>query len=132
MLVNPYPRVDRAYRKAEKAKLNKRGIQPAKRQWVLCVETTAIEIPLWAQAKAERRLSVAPHRVWFRGRSNGRAKILARQDREAGGNPEITAVEFRLCGRCGRMMLGIEAEARRKVEESHKQGRELPCGSECK
>ena len=130
--VNRWPRAERAYRKAEVERINRRGARPTKKLWLLCVETTAIEIPAWAQAKAERRMSVAPHRVWFRGRNNGRAKILARQDRVAGGSPEITAVEYRACARCGRLMLGLEAQARRRVEEGHAQGRELPCGSECR
>lgn len=119
-------------RKVEIEHLNRRGIKPTKTQWVICVETTAIEIPGWARAKADTRLSQSPHRVWFRGRSNGRAQILARQDRAAGGRPEVTAVEFRVCGVCGRVLLGLEAQARRKVEEMHQQGRELPCGSECR
>jgi hypothetical protein len=119
-------------RRTEIARLNRKCIKPTRLQWVICVETTAIEIPGWARAKAETRLTQSPHRVWFRGRNNGRAKILERQDRQAGGKPEVTAVEFRVCGRCGRVMLGLEAQARRRVEESHPQGRELPCSGECK
>ena len=112
--------------------LRGRGIKPAKKQWVICVETTAIEIPAWARAKAETRLSQSAHRVWFRGRNSGRAKILERQDRQAGGRPEVTAVEYRMCPVCDRMLLGLEAEARRKLDESGVLGRTLPCSSTCK
>ena len=86
-----------------------RGIRPAKKQWMICVETTAIEIPAWAIARCEKRLSLEPHQVWFRGRNNGRAKILERQDRLAGGSPELTPVEYRVCKKCGRLMLSVEA-----------------------
>ena len=92
-----WPRQERVQRKERKRVLRGRGIKPAKKQWVICVETTAIEIPGWARAKAETRLTQSPHRVWFRGRNSGRAKILERQDRQAGGRPELTAVEYRVC-----------------------------------
>lgn len=118
-------------RKEVKRRLIRDGIKPTKKQWVICVETTAIEIPAWAKAKAEGRLSQSEHHVWFRGRNNGRAKILERQDRAAGGNPELTAVEFRLCQTCGRMMLSLEAEGRRRLDEGSRLGRQTACGSEC-
>lgn len=118
-------------RNERKRRLRHDGIKPAKKQWVICVETTKIEIPAWAKAKAEGRLSQSEHHVWFRGRNNGRAKILERQDRAAGGKPELTMVEFRLCPVCGRMLLSLEAEARRKLDESSKLGRQMPCSGEC-
>jgi hypothetical protein len=129
---NKWPRQERVQRKERHRVLRGRGIKPAKKQWVICVETTAIEIPGWARAKAEPRLSQSPHRVWFRGRNSGRAKILERQDRQAGGRPELTAVEWRMCPVCDRMLLGLEAEARRKLDESGVLGRTLPCSSTCK
>lgn len=119
------------YRKAIKRKLGRREIRLAKRQWVICVETTAITIPGWALAKRDERLSVSEHHVWFRGRANGRAKILARQDKQAGGSPELTAIEWRTCQRCGRLLLNLEAEARRRSDESSRAGRMLPCSGEC-
>lgn len=119
-------------RKAVIKVIRNAGGKPAKKQWVICVQTTAIKIPFWALARREERLSVSEHHVWFRGRSNGRAKILERQDREAGGNPELTVVEWRTCPVCYRVMLGLEAEVRRKLDESCKDGRLLPCHGECK
>jgi hypothetical protein len=127
-----WPRQERVQRKERQRVLRGRGIKPAKKQWVICVETTAIEIPAWARAKADTRLSQSRHRVWFRGRNSGRAKILERQDRQAGGKPEVTAVECRVCEPCGRLLLGIEAEARRKLDESSILGRSLPCSSACR
>lgn len=129
---NHYPGLERQVRKVEKAAANRRGIRPAKKLWLLCVETTALAIPTWAIQRREKRLSLASHRVWFRGRNNGRAQILARQDRQAGGDPVVTAVEYRVCKNCGRLMLNLEAAMRRRLEESHHQGRELPCGEECR
>jgi hypothetical protein len=126
-----WPRQERTQRQERKRVLRNRGIKPAKKQWVICVETTAIEIPAWARAKAEPNLSQSPHRVWFRGRNSGRAKILERQDRQAGGRPEVTAVEYRMCPVCDRMLLGLEAEARRKLDESGINGRTLPCSNKC-
>jgi hypothetical protein len=96
------------------------------------VDTTAIEIPAWALAKAEKRLPSSSHHVWFRGRSSGRAKILERQDRQAGGRPELTTVEYRLCPVCGRLLLSLEAVARRELDESGPLGRTLPCSGDCK
>lgn len=119
-------------RKAVIKVIRNAGGIPAKKQWVICVQTTAIKIPFWALARREEQLSVGDHLVWFRGRNNGRAKMLERQDREAGGNPELTTVEWRTCPVCGRVLLGLEAEVRRKQDESCKLGRQLPCMGECK
>jgi hypothetical protein len=56
---------------------------------------------------------------------------LERQDRQAGGRPELTAVEYRMCPVCDRMLLGLEAQERRKLDESGILGRTLPCSSTC-
>lgn len=128
---NNWPRLERIQRKEQKRFLRSRGVKPAKKQWVICVETTAIAIPAWALAKADKRFTGSEHRVWFRGRNNGRAKILERQDRAAGGRPELTAVEWRLCPVCGRVLLSLEAAARRRLDESSKLGRAVGCSSEC-
>src|SRR6185437_13666778 len=127
-----WPRQARVQRRARRVVMWNQGIRPAKRQWVVHVQTTAIPIPGWALARRDTRLTVAEHSVWFRGRSKGRAEILAQQDRQAGGRPEITAVEWRNCPRCGRLLLGHEAEARRKLDESRPDGRETPCGPDCR
>lgn len=127
-----WPRQVRTQRQERKRVLLNRGVKPAKKQWMICVETTAIEIPTWARAKADPRLSQSSHKVWFRGRNSGRAKILERQDRQAGGRPELTTVECRLCSACGRLLLGLEAESRRKLDESGPLGRTLPCSGDCK
>lgn len=126
-----WPRQVRVQRKERVRVQRAKGIKPTKKQWMICVETTAIRIPEWAKAKAEKRLSQAEHHVWFRGRNNGRAKILERQDREAGGHPEVTAVEWRLCPVCKRVLLNLEAEVRRRLDESGRLGRSLPCSGEC-
>jgi hypothetical protein len=129
---NLYPRLAKVERKARQRVLRNREIKPAKKQWMICVETTAIEIPAWAVAKADKRMSQSEHHVWFRGRNGGHGKMLERQDRQAGGSPELTAVEYRVCKVCGRLMLSLDAELRRRLDESARLGRQLPCGSECK
>lgn len=131
VLPNPYWKASRPYRKARIRVMRNRDIRPARKRWAICVETTAIEIPGWALAKRDERFSVSKHHVWFNGRTNGRAKILERQDRQAGGDPSLTAVEWRLCPVCNRMLLSLEAEERRKLDESSKLGREIPCSGEC-
>ena len=93
---------------------------------------TAIALPGWAVARRETRLSVGEQYVWFRGRNSGCARILERLDRQAGGDPTRWAVEYRVCGVCGRMMLNLDAELRRRLDVSGVAGRELPCGSECR
>lgn len=116
---------------AKRDYLNKRGIKSTRIRWALCVETTAIVIPEWAKLRRFRGFSYAPNRVWFRGRANGMAQILARQDREAGGKPEVTAVEYRRCEVCGRILLNLEAQARRRLAEACRDGRGLRCGGDC-
>lgn len=128
---NRWPRVERCARQARTCTLRRRGIKPARKQWMVCVETTAIEIPGWAREKAEKSLSASAHHVWFRGRRNGRAKILAQQDLAAGGTPEITVMEWRKCSVCGRMLLNLEAEDKRRLDESSPAGRKLACSGEC-
>src|SRR4051812_5130795 len=85
--VNHWPRLERVKRRAIRRVLENHDVKPARKHWVICVQTTAIKIPGWALAKRDERLSVSDHHVWFRGRNNGRAKILERQDRQAGGDP---------------------------------------------
>jgi hypothetical protein len=128
---NRWSRQKRVQRKERERVLRAKGIKPAKKQWVICVQTTANEIPAWALAKRDQRLSVSERHVWFRGRNNGRAKILERQDRLAGGVPQLTAVEFRICSVCGRMLLSLEAVDRRRLDESGKLGQQLPCSGQC-
>lgn len=108
-----------------------KGVKPAKKQWLTCVETTAIEIPQWALEKAQRDMSSSEHHVWFRGRSSAHSKVLAFQDRQAGGEPEVTVIEWRRCSVCRRMLLSLEAETRRRLDESGKLGRQMPCSGEC-
>jgi hypothetical protein len=73
--------------------LRGRGVRPAKKLWAVRVDTTAITIPAWPLAKRDVRFSVSERHVWFRGRNSGNAKILERQNRQAGGRPELTSME---------------------------------------
>lgn len=102
-----------------------------RRRWLTCVTTTAIEIPEWARKLAHPAMSQSAHYVWLRCRPRKDAKRLAAEDQEQGGSPEMVAVEYRSCRKCGRILLALEAEARRRLDESCWRGRELPCGAEC-
>lgn len=127
-----WPRLERIERRQKKRMLRNKGVKVAKRQWVTCVQTTAIHIPQWAIDRASKYFSTGPHHVWFRGRSSVHAKQLAFDDREAGGEPELSKIEWRLCPVCRRPLLSLEAEARRRMDESGRFGRLMPCAGECK
>lgn len=128
---NLWPRAERAYRREDKKRLYRRRIKPSRKCWAVCVETTVIQIPHWAQDKALDGMSVGDHHVWFKGRLRKDVKRLMLEDRQAGGDPEYTQVEWRRCPNCKRILLNIEAEARRILNESSRLGREIPCGPEC-
>lgn len=103
--------------------------QPVTRQRFVChVKTNAIPVPDWARLRAVRGLSESDDAVWLSRRD---AFMLAQLDREAGGTPEVTEVEYRLCDMCHRPLLAEDAEDRRALNESDQEGRRKPCGSEC-
>lgn len=132
---NRWPRAERRYRAARKARLHRYGIKPTMKTWLTCVETTALVIPQWARDRADTRLTVEDHKVWFRGRSGRQVvkmvALLVDGDREAGGEPDVTKVQYAVCEVCGRLLLGVEAEERRTLNESSKDGRKLPCTGDC-
>jgi len=105
-----------------------RGIKTARRTFAYCVMTTELAIPEWAYEHSIREMSASEDHVWLQA---GLARILARMDVESGGFPQITKVEYRRCGQCGRMNLNLLAEHRRKLDESCTDGRKLRCGPEC-
>lgn len=129
---NNYPRALRVERREKKRVMRKRGIKPARKLWITCVVVTAIEIPKWASYYSHRAFSRSKQHVWFKGRPRTHAKRLIAEDRAAGGEPEVTTVEYRRCPVCKRPMLGLEAEVRRRIDESWIQGRDVPCSGECK
>lgn len=94
---------------------------------IALVEVTAIPMPTWAKAKAVPGLSVSPSSVWL-GRIA--ANLLARIDREAGGEPRITPTVYRRCAICKRPLLGEQAEARFDLDRKF-EGKRLPCGPDC-
>lgn len=118
----------REVRRARRYELRCKGIQKAYRRRVWCVEVSAIAMPEWARARAVKGLTQSATRVWLRPRD---ARMLARIDREAGGEPAMAEAEFRRCGVCNRPLLGLDAAARRELDESAVTGRQLPCGGDC-
>ena len=139
--IKPYQRIQRQERRAHRQSLAAKNLKawrngepettPTRKLWVTCVTTTVLEIPKWAQKKAWKYLTQGKHYVWFAGRPRFPAKMLAFQDEQAGGQPEMTVVEYRKCKKCGRVLLSLEAEDRRKMDESCPEGRQKPCGMEC-
>ena len=107
---------------------------PARWNWptprlkqIALVEPEAIDVPAWALAKAVRGLESNRERVWL-GRIA--ANLVARLDRESGGESRITVTSFRRCRICGRSLLGEEAEARVELDLRF-EGNRIPCGPDC-
>ena len=92
------------------------------------VKPEVIDVPEWAVLRRVRGLSESPDAVWLTRRDGFK---LAQLDREAGGEPEVTEVEFRRCDQCHRPLLAEDAEDRRNLNESDQEGRRKPCSSEC-
>lgn len=128
--IKPYSHLQRQERKAVRDRLRYKGIKPTRRQWMTCVVVTAIEIPSWALERAHPKMSQSERHVWFAGRPRRPAKTLIGLDRDAGGDPEVVTVEWRPCPVCGRILLALEAEDRRKLDET-RGGLQMPCGAEC-
>lgn len=118
----------RKQRRARNRELRQRGVKVCRTRWVALVRPEAIPIPEWARIRAVHGLSEREDAVWLQ-RSD--AWLLARMDREAGGEPEMTECEFRRCEICRRPLLAEDAEARRELTESAATGGKKPCGGEC-
>jgi hypothetical protein len=129
--IRSYDHLMRQERRTAKGRLRYFGIKAARVQWMTSVRTTAIEVPEWAQQAAHKEMSQGKHYAWFKGRRLKHAKRLFAEDRAAGGDPEMTLIQWRRCKACGRILLALEAEDRRKLDESCWLGRQKPCGAEC-
>ena len=119
------------------------GIRTPKLAAVWLVAPERIAIPDWARAKAVAGLKAPEGAVWLRRMA---AKFLAALDEAAGGRPRITETVYRRCGRCGRGLIGVEAEMRweedRRWEaakaselrfgaDKGRNRNQLPCGPDC-
>lgn len=122
-------RTFRRERREHREDLESEGRTPARHVWVYRVETEVIAIPRWAYDKAEPELGWSIEHVWLYDRIL--ASIICRRDREEGGGPKLDRYEARRCHRCGMLRIGLLAEARRNLDESAVDGRDLPCGAEC-
>jgi hypothetical protein len=119
------------WRAARRRELKEHGITPTRRRYAWSVHTTALQkLPEWVHAVKIGALGTlaSRNRVWLNPRD---AKRLTWQDHLAGGQSEVTTAELRYCEVCGRPLIGIEAEKRRKLSESSSDGRQQPCGPEC-
>lgn len=118
----------REQRQQRRSELRSRGIRPAKIRRVWCVKLTALVVPQWALDRRVPGLSGDVSRVWLRPRD---ARFLLQLDRAAGGEPWFAESEYRRCGVCGRPLIGEDAAARRKLDESGRTARQIPCGDTC-
>lgn len=125
MSCNRKPRFRTARRQAMKAE----GILPCRRQWVWLVQPDQLyAVPEWARRVAVRGLGEVPGRVWLWWVD---ARRLLSESRKAGWRCDVTRTELRHCAVCSRPFVGIEAERRRRLDESSPEGRLLPCGEAC-
>jgi hypothetical protein len=118
----------REKRRARHEALKSRGIAATRRRFVVQVTLHAIPMPDWALARRVKGLSCSASRIWMKKRDG---YFLARLDCEAGGVRDVVEAELRYCPVCKRPLLGEDAAARRRLEESGRTARQRPCGSEC-
>lgn len=117
------------FRAARRREMKEQGTLPARRQWIYSIEPTGLEqLPEWAVENSVKGLGKTSRRVWLWDKDS---KRLIGLDRSAGGRPRVTRAELRHCLNCGRPLVGIEAEQRRKLDESGPDGRRQPCGVDC-
>ena len=117
------------WRAARRREMKERGITPANRQEVWCVEPSAIrDLPDWVANRIVPGLGSSSTLFWLRPYD---AKRLLALDRLCGGRSRFTKTEFRHCEVCRRPLISNEAAERRKLVESGPQARELPCGPNC-
>lgn len=117
------------YRAARLREMKDQGTLPARRQWIYSIEPSALEVlPEWAIQNSVKGLGKTSRRVWLWDKDS---KRLIGMDRAAGGRPRVTRAELRHCMACGRPLVGIEAEQRRKLDVGGPDGRKQPCGVDC-
>lgn len=117
------------FRAARRREMKAQGTLPARRQWIYSIEPQALEVlPEWATGNSVKGLGKTARRVWLWDKDS---KRLIGLDRAAGGRPRVTRAELRHCLSCSRPLVGIEAEQRRKLDESGPDGRRQPCGVDC-
>lgn len=120
---------ERSERKRRKQTLRRKGVTPAKEQYVYCVRTTAIAFPDWVAVRAVPGLASNQDQCWLGSRQL--AELLFKEDAAEGGKPEVTRLKYRKCQVCGMYKLNLLADERRRLDESAIDGRETPCGTEC-
>ena len=117
------------WRAARRREMKAGGITPPNRLEVWSIKISEfLEMPDWVSRFAIQGLGTLPRQVWLRP---AKAKLLLALDRAAGGRSEFTKSEFRHCDLCARPLIGVEAEARRRLLESGPKARTMPCGPNC-
>lgn len=118
----------RDLRRSRHENLRCRQTKATRAHRIICVGLSELAMPEWAHKKRVRGLSMTVSTVWLERKD---ALFLAARDREVGGDPILSEAEFRRCSVCDRPLLGQDAMARRRTEESSSTGQQIPCGPTC-
>lgn len=129
MATKTYAQVERNARKVRRQEIRSLGRKPAKIQRIYRVTTEVIAIPSWAYEQRVPELESTGDYIWLK--SKQLVNLLVKMDRGEGGRPDVLRVESRRCSHCGMLKLNVLATSRRKLDESARDGRTLPCGPEC-
>jgi len=116
------------WRAARRQALKAQGITPCLRNWVWNVRPSIAPLPDWVAGAAVKGLGSLEDQVWLWPVD---ARRLMKWVKAHGGRSWAVRAEFRRCEMCGRPLIGVEAEARRRQIESGPAGRALNCGPEC-
>ena len=98
---------------------------------IALVELDKIDLPIWAEVKAIKGLTLTKKSVWLRRKY---ARYLEREDIAAGGKPKLTFTWWKPCKLCKRQLLGLDAENRYRLDQAEgtKVGtRYAPCDEDC-
>lgn len=118
----------RRLRIERRGELRQRGITPNRVTRVYRVDLDKLTVPDWAARRAVKGLSGSRKHVWLR---RWDAKRLEECEAQIGGLALLTETEYRKCPVCDRVLIGEDAEMRRRLNESCMTGTQLPCGGDC-
>lgn len=94
---------------------------------IWAIRLSVIDAPQWAIDRMFKELPHANGLIWLR---SGDARAIIQLDKAAGGDPEVTVMEYRRCNFCKRLLLDSDAAARRKLDQSWL-GEWTGCGPGC-
>ena len=104
-----------------------KGLKVCNARRIWSIRLSVIDLPQWA---IDRQFKELPHSANWAWLKSGDARALIKLDRMAGGEPEVTVMEYRRCQHCKRLLLDSDAAARRKLDQSWL-GEWTGCGPGC-